>query len=146
VVLQITVNNSEDAQVALVHHVEVNLLNVEVLSVDVELHHMEVHLEHQMEDAQVALVHHVEVLLLNLEVLSGAAIMVKEVILDAIVVKMVMFLTIIMVLATDVQTFTVKALHMIVETLVEGTSDTIQEPVVFQVAVVNSANPAYVDN
>jgi hypothetical protein len=146
VVLKITVNNSEDAQVALVHHVEVNLLNVEVLSVDLELHHMEVHLEHQMEDAQVALVHHVEVLLLNLEVLSGAAIMVKEVILDAIVVKMVMFLTIIMVLATDVQTFTVKALHMIVETLVEGTSDTIQEPVVFQVAVVNSANPAYVDN
>ena len=135
---------------ALVHHVEVNLLNVEVLSVDVELHHVEVHLEHQMEDiqedAQVALVHHVEVLLHHVEVLSGAAIMVKEVILDAIVVKMVMFLTIIMVLATDVQTFTVKALHMIVETLVEGTSDTIQEPVVFQVAVVNSANPAYVDN
>lgn len=82
---------------AFLHHVQVPALHVEVLSEAVELNHVEVHLVHHLEDAQVALLHHVEVL----------SVAVTVVILDAIVVQMVMFLIIIMVKATDVQTFMV---------------------------------------
>ena len=83
-----------------------------------------------------ALVHHVEVL--------SVAVMVL--ILDATVVKMVLFLTIIMVVGMDVLIFTAKVLHLVSETLVEVASDAILEPVVFQVVAVSSANPVYVDN
>ncbi len=97
---------------------------------------MEAHLEHNQEDAKEALVHHVEVL-------SAA---VTGVILDAVIVKMAMFLTIIMVMAMDVQIFMVKVLHLPSVTLAEVALDQIQELVVFQVVVVSSANPVYVDN
>lgn len=83
-----------------------------------------------------ALVHHVEVLSVAVMVLT----------LDATVVKVVLFLTIIMVVATDVPIFTAKILHVLTVTLVEVALDAILEPVVFQVVVVSSANPAYVDN
>ena len=159
---------SEDAEL---HHVEVlledaGLHHVEVLSEDVELHHMEVlsedaelhHVEILLEDAEL---HHVEahseqlrpedsqvILVHNAEILSVAMIVVKVVFLDAIVVQMVMFLTIIMVKVTIVMTLTAKILHSGADPiiLVEVVLDVIQEPVAFQVVVVSSAKPAYVDN
>ena len=159
---------SEDAEL---HHVEVlledaGLHHVEVLSEDVELHHMEVlsedaelhHVEILLEDAEL---HHVEahseqlrpedaqvILVHNAEILSVAMIAVKVVFLDAIVVQMVMFLTIIMVKVTIVMTLTAKILHSGADPiiLVEVVLDVIQELVAFQVVVVSSAKPAYVDN
>ena len=159
---------SEDAEL---HHVEVlledaGLHHVEVLSEDVELHHMEVlsedaelhHVEILLEDAEL---HHVEahseqlrpedtqvILVHNAEILSVAMIVVKVVFLDAIVVQMVMFLTIIMVKVTIVMTLTAKILHSDGDLIIlkEVVLDVIQEPVAFQVVVVSSAKPAYVDN
>jgi hypothetical protein len=71
---------------------------------------------------------------------------VTVVIPDAIVVQTVLFLTIIMVVATDVQTFMVYLLNLIAVIVVEEALDAILEPVVLQVVVVSLAKPAYVDN
>ena len=135
---------SEDVEL---HHMEVlsedaELHHVEILLEDAELHHVEAHSEQlRPEDAQVILVH-------NAEILSVAMIFVKVVFLDAIVVQMVMFLTIIMVKVTIVMTLTAKILHSDGDLIIfkEVVLDVIQEPVAFQVVVVSSAKPAYVDN
>lgn len=141
--ITVVVNLSEDVKVAFLHHMEVNfhhkgvLLHLmEVPLEAAELKDVEPHLEHHKEDSKVALDHHVEVLSVAVMVLT----------LDATVVKVVLFLTIIMVVATDVPIFMAKVLHVLTATLVEVALDAILEPVVFQVVAVSSASPVYLDN